>query len=110
MYIRLGKNRRGRRQKIPKVQESLMPIGSISNPIKRMRYKSFPTMKGKKRGFLDVKALIRSIQRTEGNPDCFGKATDTCDRLDCAWRRYCLEKNKLDEAGEIEREKDRDAD
>jgi hypothetical protein len=86
-----------------------MPTGSISNPIKRMGYKSFPT-KGEKRGFLDVKALIRSIQRTEENPDCFGKATDTCDRLDCAWRHYCLEKNQPDDAGETEREKDRDAD
>ena len=42
--------------------------------------------------FLDVAELIRSIQRAEDNPDCFRRAHGHCDRLDCAWRRYCLEK------------------
>ena len=45
---------------------------------------------GKKRQFVDITLLIRSIQRSEGNPDCFGKAGNHCDRLDCAWRPYCL--------------------
>lgn len=40
--------------------------------------------------FFDLTNLIRSVQRAEGNPDCFGKAQGYCDRLDCAWRRYCL--------------------
>ena len=40
--------------------------------------------------FLDMTALIRSIQRSEGNPDCFGKAEGDCDKTDCAWREYCL--------------------
>jgi len=40
--------------------------------------------------FLDMTALIRSIQRIEGNFDCFGKAKGYCDRLDCAWYQYCL--------------------
>ena len=43
-----------------------------------------------KRDFLDMTALIRSIQRAEGNPDCFLKGTKDCNRLDCAWRPYCL--------------------
>jgi len=47
---------------------------------------------GSKNDLLDVTGLIRSIQRAEGNPDCFGKANDYCDRLDCAWREYCLKK------------------
>ena len=45
-----------------------------------------------RKDFFDLTSFIRSIQRREGNPDCFGKAQGYCDRLDCAWRRYCLEK------------------
>ena len=44
-----------------------------------------------KRNYLDLTTLIQSIQRAEGNPDCFRKANGYCDRLDCAWRKYCLE-------------------
>ena len=39
---------------------------------------------------LDLTHLIRSIQRLEGHPDCFHSANGYCDRLDCAWRVYCL--------------------
>ena len=46
---------------------------------------------GSKKDFLDVTKLIRSIQRAEGNPDCFRRAQDYCDQLGCAWRLYCLE-------------------
>jgi hypothetical protein len=42
----------------------------------------------------DITHLIRSVQRIEGNPDCFGKADGNCDRLDCAWREYCLKKTQ----------------
>lgn len=49
---------------------------------------------GKERGsgkdFLDTTNLVRSIQRAEGNPDCFRRAENYCDRLDCSWRPYCL--------------------
>jgi hypothetical protein len=37
----------------------------------------------------DVPHLIRSIQRLDGNPDCFGKAVLDCSRA-CPWREYCL--------------------
>jgi len=60
--------------------------------------------------FLDITALVRSLQRAEGNPDCFDKAIENCDRLDCAWRHYCLEKNPPDETDETKRGKDRDPD
>lgn len=40
--------------------------------------------------FCDLTRLIRSIQRLEGNPDCFGTAENTCERTGCAWREYCL--------------------
>jgi hypothetical protein len=40
--------------------------------------------------FLDLKRLIRSIQNIEGNPECFGKSDENCDREDCLWREYCV--------------------
>lgn len=41
---------------------------------------------------LDLTCLIRSIQHIEGNPECFGKSDENCDREDCFWREYCLKK------------------
>ena len=55
-----------------------------------------PTEKRDKRSdndFLDITALVRSLQRTEGNPDCFRRKGNQCDREDCSWRKYCLEDN-----------------
>jgi len=46
---------------------------------------------GAKEDFLDIVKLVRSIQRAEGNPDCFSRAQGYCDQLGCAWRQYCLE-------------------
>jgi hypothetical protein len=40
--------------------------------------------------FPDLKRFIRSIQRIDGNPDCFGESDGNCDRDDCLWREYCL--------------------
>jgi hypothetical protein len=42
-------------------------------------------------GLVDITALIRSVQRSEGNPDCFDTSEGKCEQLDCAWRPYCLE-------------------
>jgi len=42
----------------------------------------------------DITRFIRSIQRLEGNPDCFGTATGACDRPDCLWREYCLKETQ----------------
>ena len=44
-----------------------------------------------RKDFLDTTALIRSIQRAEGNPDCFRQAQGDCDQFACTWRKYCLE-------------------
>jgi hypothetical protein len=41
---------------------------------------------------VDVTAMIRSLQRTEGMIDCFRRGLSDCDQLDCAWRQYCLSK------------------
>ena len=46
------------------------------------------TVPGDKR--FDLTHFIRSVQRIEGNPDCFGKANGRCDQPDCCWRLYCL--------------------
>ncbi len=35
--------------------------------------------------------LIRLIQASEGNFECFATARDgTCDQLDCLWRKDCF--------------------
>jgi hypothetical protein len=34
--------------------------------------------------------LIRSIQRAEGNFDCFGTAEDYCDQINCLFLQDCL--------------------
>jgi hypothetical protein len=44
-----------------------------------------------KQSLIDLKHFIQSIQRVEGNPDCFGTTDGTCERLECAWRGLCLE-------------------
>ena len=43
---------------------------------------------------VDIAHLIRSIQRLEKNPDCFGVAEiqSHYDCTNCAWRSLCLEK------------------
>ena len=41
--------------------------------------------------FLDITALIRSVQRAEGDSDCFRKGIRDCDQTDCEWRSFCLE-------------------
>jgi hypothetical protein len=43
-----------------------------------------------RRNFVDLIALVRSLQRAEGNPDCFRRSGDSCEQGDCAWRSYCL--------------------
>ncbi|MFH2219005.1 MAG: hypothetical protein ABII68_05020 [Pseudomonadota bacterium] len=44
-----------------------------------------------KKNFLDVTALIRSVQRAEGQTDCFRKGISDCDKAECTWRSFCLE-------------------
>jgi len=34
--------------------------------------------------------MIKQIQRTEGNFDCFGTATGYCDQINCLFREDCL--------------------
>ena len=43
-----------------------------------------------KPNYVDLVNLIRSIQRAEGNIDCYRRERQQCDRRSCAWRAYCL--------------------
>ena len=42
--------------------------------------------------YVDLVNLIRSIQRAEGNIDCYRRGRPECDRMNCAWRDHCLKK------------------
>ncbi len=42
-------------------------------------------------GCVDMVKFIRSIQRLEGNPDCFRKKAGYCESITCAWRLYCID-------------------
>jgi len=59
----------------------------VKNPVGDTMDRKHPGSGG---DFPDLSHLIQSIQRIEGNPDCFGTAAGYCDRLDCQWRDYCL--------------------
>jgi hypothetical protein len=48
--------------------------------------------RGLKKDFLDITNLIRSVQRLEGNTDCFRREKENCDQIECTWRQYCLER------------------
>ncbi len=40
---------------------------------------------------VDKPDLVRSIQRKEGNFDCFGSAVEgVCDQAGCLWREDCF--------------------
>lgn len=54
--------------------------------------KEFAKKKGVKLTNPNKKAdIIRTIQRAEGNFDCFGTATQgVCDQYKCLWRADCL--------------------
>jgi len=43
-----------------------------------------------KPNYVDLVNLVRSIQRAEGNIDCYRGGRQQCDRMDCAWRDHCL--------------------
>lgn len=40
---------------------------------------------------IDIIELIRSIQRADGQVDCFRSGLNACSRTACPWRSYCLE-------------------
>ena len=60
-----------------------------------------------KPNYVDLINLIRSIQRSEGNIDCYRRCRRECDRLNCFWRDHCLKKpegpSKVSESHEREK-------
>lgn len=40
--------------------------------------------------YIDLVNLIRSIQRTENNSDCYRRGRQQCDQMSCVWRDHCL--------------------
>jgi len=40
--------------------------------------------------YVDLVNLVRSIQRAEGNVDCYRRGRRQCGRMDCVWRDHCL--------------------
>jgi hypothetical protein len=52
--------------------------------------RSIAKERGIKAARLNKGDLIRTIQRQEGNFDCFGSAADYCDQFGCSWRDDCL--------------------
>ena len=42
--------------------------------------------------------LIRTLQRAEGNFDCYGTATEEeCDQEECLWREDCFKESVAEE-------------
>lgn len=45
---------------------------------------------GIKTGRMRKMELIHTIQKAEGNFDCFGKSGNSCDQFECCFRSDCL--------------------
>jgi hypothetical protein len=55
------------------------------------KIKEIAKERGVKVGNMKKENIIRAIQRSEGNFDCFRTATaGVCDQMDCLWREDCL--------------------
>ncbi len=55
------------------------------------KIKEIAKEKGIRVGNMKKENIIRSIQRAEGNFDCFGTAqAGVCDQMNCLWRKDCL--------------------
>jgi hypothetical protein len=52
--------------------------------------KRYKNISAQAQSLLDTTAMIRSLQRSEGEEDCYRRGHDICDRTECPWRRYCL--------------------
>jgi hypothetical protein len=47
-----------------------------------------------KPNYVDLVNLVRSIQRAEGNSDCYRRGVEYCNRMNCAWRDHCLKESE----------------
>ena len=51
--------------------------------------------------YLKLNELVRSIQRSAGDPDCFRRGSSPCDKANCIWRSLCLELEESSDTEEI---------
>jgi hypothetical protein len=56
------------------------------------KVKDIAKSKGVESGKMKKAEIIKAIQRTEGNFDCFGSASESgyCDQQSCIWRKDCF--------------------
>jgi hypothetical protein len=54
-------------------------------------FSNAPEEAGLNKRYVDITAMIRSLQRTEGTTDCFRSGLADCEQRECSWRQYCLE-------------------
>ena len=47
--------------------------------------------------FPDIVRLVRSIQKTENNPQCFRTGKSDCEQKVCCWREFCVDVTVKDE-------------
>jgi len=59
--------------------------------MKLQEIKEIAKRNGIKAGKMSKADLIRTIQRTEGNNDCFATAyVSECNQINCLWREDCM--------------------
>jgi hypothetical protein len=66
------------------------PAGAVSGLEKGSPKAPLKQISAQAHSLLDTTAMIRSLQRSEGEEDCYRRGREICDRTECPWRRYCL--------------------
>ena len=59
--------------------------------------------------YVDIVCLVRSIQRAEGDTDCYRSGRHQCDRMDCIWRDHCLMAPTLESAAPVRSQEKKEA-
>jgi len=63
--------------------------------MKMQEIRNIAKERGLKVGKMNKTEIIRSIQRAEGNADCFGtEHVNICGQANCLWREDCLAMQK----------------
>lgn len=57
---------------------------------KEIRDEMHPVNRELPKSFLNLTALIRSIQRHDGHEPCFRTDREQCGEIDCNWRSHCI--------------------
>lgn len=51
--------------------------------------------------YLKLNELVRSLQRSAGDQDCFRRELGPCDRRDCPWRSLCLDQSETSDINKM---------